>query len=134
MPNSGKDKGRPIIIISAAIKAAKAGNRVGHISQVIERVIGEGGFYPVKSLTGHGVGKKLHEPPSIPCFLAGKLIDSPLLKAGMTLAIEVIYTQNETQLLIEQDGWTVKTGDQSLGGLFENTILVTSGEAQVLTC
>jgi len=116
-----------------AVQSAKAGNRVGHISRTIERGLKNSGYYPVKSLTGHGIGKKLHEPPSIPCFLASEIIKTPLLKAGMTIAIEVIYTQQETDLLVNQDGWTVTTKDGSLGGLFENTVLVTGQGGEVLT-
>jgi len=119
--------------LKAAIKAAKAGNRVGHISQVIEREIKKAGFNPVRELTGHGVGKELHEEPQIPCFLASKIEETPLLKAGMGLAVEVIYTQGEPDLMIDEDGWTLKTDDGKLAGLFEDTLIITKELPLILT-
>lgn len=119
--------------LQAVIKVAKAGNRIGHLSQAIEKEIKKHGYYPVTSLTGHGIGRQLHQPPSIPCFLKGKLQTTPLLRSGMTLAIEVIYTQKKTELEILPDGWTVKTKDGSWGGLFEDTILITPSQARILT-
>ena len=74
-----------------AIQAAKPGRRIGHLSQTIEKEIKKSGYQPIKTLTGHGVGKKLHEPPAIPCYLEGKAERTEELKKGMTLAIEIIY-------------------------------------------
>jgi len=119
--------------LKEAIFAARSGNRVGHISQAIEGGIKKKGFFPVKNLTGHGVGCKLHEPPSIHCFLNTEIEATPILKTGMVLAIEVIYTQRETGLLVQDDGWTVKTRVGDLGGVFENTVLVAPEGAKVLT-
>jgi len=112
--------------LKAAIKAAKPGNRVGHISSAIEKEIKKAGLTPIEALTGHGVGKKLHEPPQIPCFLREEVKDTPILKPGMTLAIEVIYTQGKPEVAIKEDGWTVETADGQLAGLFEDTIVVTT--------
>ncbi|MGB9706690.1 MAG: type I methionyl aminopeptidase [Microgenomates group bacterium] len=116
-----------------AIKAARLGNRVGHISEAIEKEIKKAGFSPIEALTGHGVGQKLHEEPQIPCFVKGKINQTPLLKPGMTLAIEVIYAEGKPDLVLENDGWTVKTADSSLAGLFEDTILVTKKSPIILT-
>jgi len=119
--------------LKMAIKAAKAGNRVGHISAAIEKVIRKAGFNPVEALTGHGVGKKLHEDPQIPCFLAQPINRTSVLQPGMTLAIEVIYVKGRPDLVLTRDGWTIKTADGSLSGLFEDTILITKREPVVLT-
>jgi len=119
--------------LKAAIKAAKAGNRVGHISAAIEKVIRKAGFSPVEDLTGHGVGKKLHEDPQIPCFLAQPINKTPVLQPGMTLAIEVIYTWGKPDLVLAEDGWTIKTADGKPAGLFENTVLITKKEPVILT-
>jgi methionyl aminopeptidase len=119
--------------LKAAVKAAKAGNRVGHISATIEKVIRKAGFSPVEDLTGHGVGKKLHEDPQIPCFLAQPINKTPVLQPGMTLAIEVIYTWGKPDLVLAEDSWTIKTADGKPAGLFENTVLVTKKEPVVLT-
>ena len=119
--------------LKMAIKAIRPGNRVGHISAVIEKVIRKAGFSPVEDLTGHGVGKKLHEEPQIPCFSARPIAQTPVLQPGMTLAIEVIYTLGKPDLILADDGWTVETADGKPAGLFENTILVTKKEPVILT-
>ncbi len=119
--------------LEKAIKAAKAGNRIGHISQAMEKEIRKAGFSPIEVLTGHGVGKKLHEGPPIPCLLMGKIKQTPLLKNGMTLAIEVIYSQGQPDVVLSHDGWTIKTADGKLAGLFEKTIMVGQGQPLVLT-
>lgn len=119
--------------LKKAIKATKPGNRVGHISKAIGKEIKKAGFSPVKALTGHGVGKKLHEDPQIPCFLKGKIERTPELAPGMTLAIEVIYTQGKPDVVLADDGWTVKTADGKLAGLFEDTVVITAKGGKVLT-
>lgn len=110
--------------LKEAIKVAKAGNRVGHISLAIEKEIKKSGFSPIQALTGHGVGRKLHEEPKIPCYLQEKIVVTPLLKPGMTLAIEVIYSKGSPELILKNDGWTLKTADGSLAALFEKTVFV----------
>lgn len=119
--------------LKKAIEAARLGNRVGHISQAIEQEIKKAGFSPIQSLTGHGVGKELHEGPQIPCFLRGDIEKTTKLKPGMTLAIEVIYSQGKPEVVLNDDNWTINTEDGSLAGLFEDTIAVTTGELLVLT-
>jgi methionyl aminopeptidase len=119
--------------LKKAIGMAKAGNRVGHISQAMEKEIKKAGFSPIEALTGHGVGEKLHEEPQIPCFLAEKLEKTPLLENGMTLAVEVIYAQGKPDIVLANDGWTIKTADGKLSGLFEETIVVRKDQPLVLT-
>jgi len=117
-----------------AIEQAKIGNRIGHISKAIDETIEGAGYSVVKTLVGHGVGRKLHEPPQIPCFLKGKIEETPVLKRGVTLAVEVIYNQGTDQVFIKKnDRWSVFTKDGKLSGLFENTIAITSQGPIVLT-
>lgn len=108
--------------LERAKKMAVPGNRIGHISLAIEEEIKKAGFNPVLDLTGHGIGRCLHEVPQIPMFLKGDLQKTQLIKPGMVLAIEVIYAEGCPDLVIEDDGWTIKTKDGSLGGLFEDTV------------
>ena len=119
--------------LKKAIKAARIGNRVGHISQAMEKEIRKAGFSPVEVLTGHGVGKKLHEKPSIPCLLLEPVESTPKLEEGMTLAVEVIYTQRNSEVVLTKDNWTIETADGKLAGLFEKTIAVQSGKPLILT-
>lgn len=117
--------------LEAAIKMAEVGNAIGDISAVIQKTIEQAGYSVVKSLTGHGIGQKLHEEPLVPCF--GKRGKGPMILAGMTLAIEAIYAQKSGEVFLEEDGWTITTEDGSLGGLFEQTIVVTENGPIVLT-
>ncbi|TSC54376.1 MAG: hypothetical protein LiPW16_25 [Microgenomates group bacterium LiPW_16] len=120
--------------LEEAIKMAKVGNYVGHVSQAIQETIEKAGFSPVRALVGHGVGRNLHEEPQIPCFLRGKIEDTPKLKEGMTLAIEIIYNQGKPEVVYgSDDGWTIKTADGKLSGLFEHTVAVLEGGPEILT-
>lgn len=113
------------------IKQARAGNKVGDISNAIQATIDGAGYSVVRTLVGHGVGKSLHEDPMIPGI--GKPNTGPILKPGMTLAIEAIYTAGNGRVSHLDDGWTIVSEDGSLGGLFEMTIIVTEDSPEVLT-
>ena len=119
--------------LEKAIEAARSGNRVGHISAVIEKEIKKAGCRPIESLTGHGVGCQLHQEPAIPCLLKTKVSDTPLLKPGMVLAIEVIYSQGRPDIVVSDDKWTVETADGSPAGLFEKTMLISRKGPRVIT-
>jgi methionyl aminopeptidase len=119
--------------LKKAIQAAKVGNRIGHLSAAIEKGLKDAGYSPVEILTGHGVGRKLHEEPQIPCLLWKSLKNTPEIKSGMVLAIEVIYAQGSPDLVLGNDNWTIETKDGQLSGLFEDTVLVESGKTEVLT-
>ena len=120
--------------LSETIRVAKIGNRIGHISQTIQTIVEGAGYSVVRSLIGHGVGKELHEEPEVPGFLDGPILKTPLLKIGMTIAIEVIYNMGKSEVVYSSgDGWTIKTKDGSLSGLFERTIAITQNDPLVLT-
>lgn len=113
------------------IAQAVDGHRVGDISFAIQTKIEGAGYSVVRSLVGHGVGRSLHEDPEIPGF--GEQGKGPILKTGMTLAIEVIYTKGKSDVVLREDGWTFVTADKSSGGLFEMTVIVGKEKAEVLT-
>lgn len=119
----------------AGIKQVKAGNHVGYISQAIQKRVEREGYSIVRSLIGHGVGKELHEEPEIPGYLGRPIEKTPLLREGMTIAVEVIYTMGKPEVVYadNNDGWTIKTKDESLAGLFERTVEVTKDGHRVLT-
>lgn len=117
--------------LKEAITKARIGNFIGDISATIQEGIESNGYSVVKNLTGHGIGKNLHEDPIIPCF--GKKGTGPKILKNMVLAIEVIYTQGSGEVKLEQDGWTIRSKDGSLGGLFEQTVAVCQNGPRVLT-
>lgn len=120
--------------LESAIKAAKPDNRVGDISRAIQTVIEDAGLSVITSLTGHGVGKRLHEDPLIPGFIRGSIERTPLLTSGMTLAIEVIYTKGKSSIVYDaDDGWTLATKDRSWTAVFEHSIAITDRGTIVLT-
>lgn len=120
--------------LEEAIKQAKVGNRVGHISKTIQEIVEGAGYSVVRTLVGHGVGRKLHEEPEVPGFLAGSISKTPMLLEGMTLAVEVIYNMGRSEVVYaNDDGWTIKTKDGSLSGVFERTIVITKEGPLVLT-
>ncbi len=120
--------------LEEAIKQAKPGNRIGHISGTIQKIVEGGGYSVVRSLIGHGVGRELHEDPEVPGYLVGKLEKTPLLKVGMTIAIEVIYNMGKKDVVYaNDDGWTIKTSDGSMSGLFERTVAITENGPIILT-
>lgn len=117
-----------------AIKQAKPGNKVGHISKTIQDIVQGQGYSVVRSLVGHGVGKALHEEPEVPGFLATKIENTEGLRLGMTIAIEAIYNMGKADVeYLNNDGWTIKTKDGSFSGLFERTVAITKDGPLVLT-
>lgn len=113
------------------IAQAVDGNRIGNISSAIQQRVEGAGYSVVRSLVGHGVGKSLHEDPEVPGY--GVSGTGMVLKPGMTLAIEVIYTMGSPEVVVGPDGWTFLTADKSLSGLFEMTVLVGKQKPEVLT-
>jgi methionyl aminopeptidase len=117
------------------IGAAKLGNRIGDISKAMQDIVeGQGGYSVVRSLIGHGVGRELHEDPEVPGFLDRPILRTPLLEEGMTIAIEIIYNMGSSDVVYSgDDGWTIKSKDGSLSGLFERSIAITKRGTEVLT-
>lgn len=113
------------------IKMAKAGNRLFDISNAIAAYIKPFGYGIVRDLVGHGVGTRLHEDPQIPNFAQPRR--GPKLRPGMTLAIEPMINMGRADVEWENDNWTVVTEDGSLSAHYENTILITEGEPEILT-
>ena len=120
--------------LEEGIKQAQIGNRVGNISRTIQKIVEfDNGYSVVRTLVGHGVGHDLHEDPEVPGFLMEKLEKTPLLKEGMVIAVEVIYNMGKPELILDNDGWTLRTKDGKLSGLFERTIAITKNGPLVLT-
>lgn len=113
------------------IAQAAEGQRLGGVSNAIQTKVEASGYSVVRSLVGHGIGRSLHEPPEIPGF--GAKGSGVFLKSGMTLAIEVIYTKGKSDVTLDSDGWTYLSADGSWAAVFEMTVAVGKGKAEVLT-
>jgi len=114
-----------------AIDVVKDGVRVGDIASAAQSILDGADLGIVRDLVGHGVGHHVHEEPNIPNF--GHSGTGPILKSGMTIAIEPMATLGGYDVFIARDGWTVKTRDGSRAAHFEHTILVTDTGAEILT-
>ncbi len=113
------------------IKYAKKGNRLGDISHSIGEYVEKNGFSVVKEFQGHGIGRSMHEDPGIPNF--GKAGRGIRLEPGMTLAIEPMVIYGKDGILELDDGWTIISEDGSKSAHYENTILITENEPEILT-
>lgn len=118
--------------LAKAISKARLGNSIYDLSFAMQKVVEEHGFDCVYQLTGHGVGKELHMDPEVPC-IAYKPMKKVAVAQGQTLAIEIMYAQGDAELKLDPDGWTYRTKDRSLSAMFEETVLITDGEPEILT-
>ncbi len=116
-----------------AIKQVQIDNYIYDISKAIEDTIEGAGYTTVKALVGHGVGRELHEDPQIPCFVPGDIKDSPKIKKGMVLAVEVMYAMGSDKVHILEDGWTIAMRDGKISALFEETVAVGEKGPKILT-
>ena len=115
----------------AGIKFAREGNRLGDISHEIQRYVEAAGFSVIRDYVGHGVGRDMHEDPPVPNY--GKAGHGPKLVPGMVLAIEPMITAGDWEIDVLLDNWTAVTVDGSYAAHYENTVVITDGEAEVLT-
>ena len=113
------------------IRFATRGHRVSDISHAIQTYVESNGFSVVRSFVGHGVGAQLHEEPEVPNY--GPAGRGPRLIPGMTLAIEPMVNVGGHEVRILRDGWTVVTTDGKLSAHYENTVLITDDEPEILT-
>jgi methionyl aminopeptidase len=115
----------------AGVEQCRVGNRMGDVSNAIERVIEAAGLSVVRSLVGHGVGRSMHEDPQVPNY--GRPGKGPLLEEGMVLAIEPMTTAGGPGVRPGNDGWAIYSEDGSLTAHFEFTVAITAAGPRVLT-
>ena len=113
------------------MRFAKRGHRVSDISHAIQTYVESNGFSVVRSFVGHGVGAQLHEEPEVPNF--GAAGHGTRLLPGMTIAVEPMVNQGVYDVKVLNDGWTTVTADGKLSAHYENTVLITDGEPEILT-
>jgi methionyl aminopeptidase len=118
--------------LRAGISAARAGRYVTDISRAIQEVVEQNGFSVVRRFVGHGIGRRMHEEPQVPNFVAP---DAPRirLQEGMALAIEPMVNLGTSEVTVGEDGWTVRTADGAPSVHFEHTIVVGTDGAEILT-
>ena len=120
-----------LMMVLALGGAALAGGRIGDISHAIQSFAEANGFSVVREFVGHGIGTSLHEAPEVPNF--GAAGHGIRLLPGMTLAIEPMVNMGGPEVRILSDDWTVVTADGKLSAHYENTVLITDGDPQILT-
>lgn len=114
-----------------AIVQCRSGKRIGDISHAVQHCVESDGFNVVREFVGHGIGRKMHEPPHVPNF--GRPGQGRVLRPGMVLAIEPMVTAGSFETKILEDGWTAVTKDGSLAAHFEHTVAITENEPYVLS-
>lgn len=114
-----------------AIDKCVTGNRISDISNAVQVYVEEHGFSPVREFVGHGIGRNLHEEPSIPNY--GKPGKGPRIKDGMVFAIEPMINMGTYKIEVLDDGWTAVTKDRKLSAHFEHSIAIVDGKARILT-
>ena len=113
------------------IAQAIPGNRIGDISNAIQTYVEKAGFNLLREFQGHGIGREMHEDPGVPNI--GKKGRGERLQKGMALAIEPMVTEGSPDIYVAKDKWTIKTQDGKLTAYYENTIVITDGEPEILT-
>ena len=113
------------------IKYAREGCRLSDISAAVQAYVEANGFSVVREYVGHGIGRRMHEPPEVPNF--GNPGHGPRLLRGMTIAVEPMVNAGSAAIKQMPDGWTVRTADGKWAAHYENTVLITDGEPEILT-
>lgn len=109
----------------------KIGNRIGHISNAIQTYCEKRGYTLVREMSGHGIGKSMHEDPEVPNY--GRPGIGPLIKNGMVIAIEPMVNMGSRNIVIEADGWTCRTKDRKPSAHFEHTVAMLNDQVRILT-
>jgi len=117
--------------LEEGVKEAFAGNRVGDISWAVQKKAESGGFSVVRELVGHGLGKRLHEPPEVPNY--GRRGTGPKMDKGLVICIEPMINLGRKETMQMRDGWTIKTIDGKPSAHFEYAVAIDKGRADVLT-
>ena len=114
-----------------SLTAAKAGNRVMEIGRIVEREVRRNDFFVIRELEGHGIGRTIHEPTSVPNFADPRA--RQILKDGKVLTVEPIIAAGTGNVVLGKDGWTISTADRSPSAHYEHTMVITEGSPILLT-
>lgn len=114
-----------------ALRSAKAGERVNEIGRTVEAHVRKAGFSVIRELAGHGIGRLIHEEPTVPNYY--DLTQRRRLTEGLVITIEPIIAARRPAVVEERDGWTIRTADRSPSAHYEHTIVITRGRPMILT-
>ncbi|NWF70466.1 MAG: type I methionyl aminopeptidase [Chloroflexi bacterium] len=117
--------------LDVAIAAARAGEKLNNIGRAVETFARKGGYKVIQDLPGHGVGRKLHEPPTVPNFYVPTL--KTRLTEGMVITLEPFLSMSANRVVQQPDGWTLKTEDGSMAAQYEHTVIITRGRPLLTT-
>ncbi len=117
--------------LMTGIDRTRVGNMLGDVSWSIQKVAEDAGYSVVRELVGHGVGKRLHEPPEVPNY--GKKGRGEKIREGLVIAIEPMINMGKRFVVQEKDGWTIRTADRKPSGQYEHTVAVIQGKAEPLS-
>ncbi len=113
------------------VEQAKVGNRVGHIGSAVQEFCEKRGYGVVRELTGHGIGRKLHEDPDVPNY--GRRGVGPLLRAGMCICIEPMINMGSKNVTIDRNGWTIRTRDHAVSAHYEHCVAIREDRTEILS-
>lgn len=119
------------LAFATGLNAAKAGKRVSEIGRAVEREVSARGFYVLRELSGHGVGRTIHEPPTVANYFDP--FQKDMLTEGLVITIEPLISQRRTRLRQCEDGWALKTANGCLAAHHEHTVIVTNGDPVIVT-
>jgi methionyl aminopeptidase len=114
-----------------AMSVARSGNRVSEIGRVVEREVRRSGFSVIRELCGHGIGRTIHEHPSVPNYFDPRA--NQVLTPGLVITVEPIIAAGSGRAVVSSDGWTVRTVDRKASAHYEHTLVITEGEPMLLT-
>lgn len=115
----------------SALLAARAGNRVNEIGRAVEAEVRKSGFFVIHQLCGHGIGRTIHEQPSVPNFADPQA--RQILTEGLVITIEPIIASRSSHAILARDGWTMRTADRGIAAHYEHTLMITDREPLLLT-
>ena len=141
LAGDGTDEAKRLITVTKqsffeGLKCVRPGNRICDVSEAVQRYVEANGFSVIRDYVGHGIGRQMHEPPEVPNYVDEEHPERRVrarLTKGMTICVEPMVAAGSWKIRVLRDGWTVITADRRLSAHYENTILVTDGDPEILT-
>lgn len=130
-PRARRLRASAVAAFDAACAVARAGRPVAEIGRAVESRVRADGFVVLRSLTGHGVGRTIHEPPNVPNYFDPRQRD--VLTEGLVITIEPIIAERACRVVESEDGWTLRTSNGCMAAHYEHTVIITNGALEIIT-